>query len=415
MYVNVQPDSLSETPREPAFLRERVATFYEERFRRSWNGGHICRGRVPGPDDILLISNDYLSLANHAHILQTQADAMLQSGNGLLMSGIFLNGSNPQAALEARLARFLDAEDVVICQSGWCANTGLIQSIADERVPVYIDLNAHMSLWEGIRSAGATARPFRHNDAEHLEGLIRRYGTGVVVVDSVYSTNGSVCPLTEVVEVGSRNDCVLVVDESHSLGTHGKHGEGLVASLGLSRKVHFRTASLAKAFAARAGLITCGKDFADYFGITSRPAIFSSVLLPHEIHGLGATLDVIENENWRRPKLHQNATSLREGLLELGYNVVDSESQIIALEAGPEPQTLMLRDALESRGVFGAVFVSPATSTNRSLVRLSVNTDLQESQLKHILRVCDEIRDEVKLAEWPSTRRMQRRRKTCAA
>lgn len=410
MYASVQPDSSNKTPREPAFLRERVDAFYEQRVKNSWNGGHICRGRVPEAGDIVMISNDYLSLANHSHILRTQADAMLDSGIGLLMSGIFLNGANPQAALEKRFADFLQADGVVLCQSGWCANTGLIQSIANERVPVYIDLNAHMSLWEGIRSAGAPARPFRHNDADHLENLVRRYGSGVIVVDSIYSTSGSICPLEEIAGIGERHDCVVVVDESHSLGTHGARGEGLVASLGLSGKVHFRTASLAKAFAARAGLITCGKDFPDYFRTTSSPAIFSSTLLPHEVHGLGATLDVIQEESWRRTKLHHNADVLRNGLLDLGYNVTDSQSQILGLEAGPEPQTLILRDALEKRGVFGAVFAAPATSTNRSLVRLSVNASLTEKQLTHILNACRDMRDEVKLAEWPSTRRMQRRK-----
>lgn len=399
------------TPAEPDFVRRRVEQFYRDRLINTWKGDHICLGgRAPDPNGVLLLSNDYLSLAAHPKILKAQANALLDAGNGLVMSGIFLRGTTPHAALERRLAEFVQAEATVLCQSGWCANTGLIQSIADETTPVYIDMYAHVSLWEGIRSAGATGHPFRHNDVEHLESQIRRHGAGVVVVDSVYSTSGSVCPLTAMTEVAERHGCVIVVDESHSLGTHGERGEGLVASLGLASRVHFRTASLAKAFSARAGLITCSKTFDVYFRSTSRPAIFSSALLPHEIHGLAATLEVIETEDWRRQRLRRNASVLRDGLLSLGYNVGESRSQILGLEAGPEPATLALRNALESRGVFGAPFVAPATPANRSLVRFSVSAGLTDDQLVRVLEVCRDIREEVRLAEWPSTRRLQRRR-----
>ncbi len=168
----------------------------------------------------------------------------------------------------------MDAEAGVLCQSGWCANTGLIQSIANKDVPVYIDMLAHTSLWEGIHSAGANAVPFMHNDADHLRKQVKHHGAGVIVVDSLYSTSGSLCPLTEIVEISEENGCILVVDESHSLGTHGPHGKGLVVGLGLTEHVHFRTASLAKAFAGRAGFITCSERFSEYFRYESNPADF---------------------------------------------------------------------------------------------------------------------------------------------
>ena len=391
----------------PVFM-DKVSQFYSERVGKSWGGGHILRGRTPGPGDILLVSNDYLALANHSAIVQAQSRELLRSGNGLMMSGIFLHGDNPQLNLEQELADFLGAEAVVLCQSGWCANTGLIQSIADASVPVYLDVLAHMSLWEGARSAGAMVRPFRHNDAAHLESLIRRHGPGVVAVDAVYSTNGSICPLPDFAMAARRLDCVLVVDESHSLGTHGPRGEGLVPSLGLEALVHFRTASLAKAFVGRAGLIACPAGFADYFKFTSRPAIFSSTLLPHEIAGLRTTLDLVRREAGRRERLHAHAASLRKALRELGYPVGDSASQIIALEAGSELHTIVLRDALEARGIFGSVFCAPATAARRSLVRLSVNAGLSAGQVARVIEVCAEIRDEVGARAWPSAVRAGR-------
>ncbi|HET8700300.1 MAG TPA: alpha-hydroxyketone-type quorum-sensing autoinducer synthase, partial [Nitrococcus sp.] len=271
----------------------------------------------------------------------------------------------------------------------------------------YVDMMAHMSLHQGILSAGATARPFRHNDVDHLERQMRRHGQGIVVIDSVYSTTGGVAPLAEIVELGLRYGCVLVVDESHSLGTHGPDGAGLVAACGLTEQVHFRTASLAKAFAGRAGLITCSGRFAEYFKYTARPAIFSSTLLPHEVAGLQAALQVIRREDWRRQRLHGNAQYLRDELNRLGYNL-ESRSQIIGLESGPEQRTIVLRDALESRGIFGSVFCAPATPANRSLMRLSVHATLSGSQLQRIVDACAAIREEVDLINWASTRRKLR-------
>jgi CAI-1 autoinducer synthase len=394
-------------PVYPEFLARRIARF-RERVRYEWRGGHILRGRIPGPDAIRLSSNDYLAIARHPAIVGAAVTALRTQGNGVLMSGIFLHGDDPQLQLERRLARFMGAEHGVVCQSGWCANTGLIQSIANEHTPVYVDILAHMSLWEGIRSAGAPAVPFRHNDMEHLARQIARHGPGIIAVDSVYSTNGSLCPLEDVVELGNASGCILVVDESHSLGTHGRHGEGLVASLGLSTRVHFRTASLAKAFAARAGFIACADEFVDYFKFESNPAIFSSTLLPHEVAGLAATLEVIQSEDWRRSRLHAHADYLRHHLEDMGYNLNDSQSQIVSLEPGGEAQAIVLRNALETRGIFGSVFCAPATAKNRALMRLSINSALTDTQLRRIVAVCHDIRNEVGMAEWPSTLRRRR-------
>ena len=180
-----------------------MQAYYEGRVARAWGGGHIMRGRRPGADALHLSSNDYLSISKHPLILRSMSEAIQADGNGLLMSGIFLHGENPLLALEDRLAGFLRSEASILCQSGYAANTGLIQSIASAETPVYIDMLAHMSLWDGVRAAGANAIGFFHNDVDHLERQIRRHVPGIVIVDSIYSTNGSMCPLTDVIETGS--------------------------------------------------------------------------------------------------------------------------------------------------------------------------------------------------------------------
>lgn len=394
----------------PAFVSARVEHFHEHRIRVDWGGRHILRGRRPRPGDLQLQSNDYLAIAGHPRIVEAQREA-LRGGLGSMMSALFLQHEDePLHRFEDALARDLGYETGILAQSGYNANVGLIQAIAGERVPVYIDMLAHASLWEGVHSAGARAVPFLHNDPQHLERQILRNGAGVVVIDAVYSTNGSLAPLRAVVEAGERHGCALVVDESHSLGTHGERGEGLVAAADLSGRVHFVVASLAKAYCARAGFVACSRRFKDYFACEARPAIFSTALLPHEVAGLGATREVVRNEPWRRERLRNVTRRVREGLERLGYPVADGSEQIVALEAGAEQLTAHVRDLLEERGVFGSVFSAPATNVNRSLLRLSLNAGLDDADVARLLGACADARPAMRLPEWSATRRARRGR-----
>lgn len=392
----------------PEFVTTRVAGHEVERVQKRWGGSHLLHGRQPGPDAVHFSSNDYLCLLGEDKLVRAQTAAMRGPESELLMSAVFQYGDNPTSRLERKLAAFSGAEDSILCQSGWAANVGLLQSIANERTPVYLDMLAHMSLWEGAHAARARAVPFMHNDAEHAERQIRKDGPGIIVVDSVYSTNGSLCPLADFVEVAERTGSVIVVDESHSLGTHGPAGAGLVAQLGLSRRVHFQTASLAKAFGGRAGLVTCPTSFKGYFAAESRPAIFSSGLLHHELAWFDAAADFIAEADERRTQLHAVSAQVRSALSGLGYNVSAGSEQIIALESGTEEQTLVLRNALQSRGIFGAVFCAPATARDRALMRLTMHACLTAVEIDRLIQVCAEIRDEVNLAGWRSTQRKPR-------
>ena len=240
---------LKTAPRSPVFLENRVNVHFKKLSER-WGGYNIVKGSVPSKNkgDVSLISNDYLSLANHKEIINAQIETLSEKGNGMMMSVVFVHENHPQRFLEKSLADFMDAEDGILCQSGYTANVGLVSAIADVNRPVYIDCFAHMSLWDGIACAKAKPIRFRHNDVNHLEQKIKRYGQGIILVDSIYSTLGSVCPLLNVVELGEKYGCVIVVDESHSLGVYGKFGKGLVVERGMADRVHFRTVSLAKDF-----------------------------------------------------------------------------------------------------------------------------------------------------------------------
>jgi len=389
----------------PEFLEKKLQACDDELFKPRKNGKPLVIGSLtPDLGAIMLQSNDYLNISSHPFIREAQLEVLQKAGNEPVMSAVFLHEGSDKYFFEQAMAEFTGYESSILCQSGWAANVGLMQVIADQSTPVYIDFFTHMSLWEGVKISGASPYAFRHNDPVHLERLIKEHGQGIVLFDSLYSTNGDIAPLIDIIEIANRYDCVSVVDESHSIGTYGPHGAGLVASLGLSEKVHFITASLAKAFAGRAGIIICSKNFAKYYPYMAFPAIFSSALLHYEISGLQATLDVIKKDDFRREKLHENAEYFREGLRNLGYNI-SSQSQIVSIEGGLESDTELLRDALEKRGVFGSVFMAPATPKTRSLMRFSVHSGLEKSELQYVLDVCETIREEIGMWNWKSTRR----------
>jgi 7-keto-8-aminopelargonate synthetase-like enzyme len=398
-------EAISKEPPLAKSLLQRIEKDFKPRWNGPWGGKFVLHGSSPGPNAVRLDGNDYLSVTGHPDILAAQVDAITRSSEFVVQSGVFLLQQHPTRALEVALAEWVGKEDAFVCQSGYSANVGLLQSIADANTPVYLDTQAHASLWEGAHAARAPAHAFRHNDPAHLDKMMTKNGPGVVVVDSVYSTTGSVCPLEEMIEVVEKHGSMILVDESHSLGTHGPSGAGLCAELGLTDRVHFITASLAKAVAGRAGFFTAPASMRYYILSSSFPNIFSSCLLPHEIAGLKATVEVLQKADVERARLKTITARVRDTLSGLGYPIHHGTEQIIALEAGTEPDTMRLRDELEARGVFGAIFCAPATSSKRALVRLTLNSSLTEAELLHLEAVAREVAPIVQPWDWPCARR----------
>lgn len=394
------------SPKEPAFLTARLDDYHVRRKVDLWQGRHPLQGRTPAPGDIKVRSNDYLCLAGHPHIIESEIAALRSGGHGDAVSRVWVHHERDVIGdFEKRVARLMQAEDCVLCSSGYTANVGLIQSFATKGAPVYLDMKAHISLHEGVVSAGAQPVLFRHNDPESLDRALSQGGPGLVCVDALYSTDGNIAPLADLVEICERHGAALVVDETHSFGAQGPGGAGLVVAAGLADRVHFRTVGLSKAVASRGGLVVSSRRNIEYFRYESLPAIFSTSVMQHEVAGFDAVLDIFENEDWRRNKLHANHAYLKQGLDTLGYDVSASKAQIIALVPGDIRQTTALRDALEKRGVFGAIFFPPATPEKRCLIRFTVNCGLSRRELDRIIEVCDEIRGEVAMAEWRSTKR----------
>jgi CAI-1 autoinducer synthase len=396
-----------QSPRLSAALEARVQKDFLPRWNDLWQGRFAVQGARPGPNSVRLDGNDYLAVSGHPDIVRAQVEALTRCGNFAVQSGVFLHDEHPTRNLEMKLAAWVGKEDGFVCQSGYAANVGLIQSIANPDTPVYLDGQAHASLWEGAHAARAPSHVFRHNDPEHLDKLMARTGPGLVAVDSVYSTTGAVCPLHEMLEVVEKHGSMILVDESHSLGTHGRSGAGLCAQLGLTDRVHFISASLAKALAGRAGFFSAPAHLRYHILTSSFPNIFSSCVLPHEAAALSATVDVLQQADAAREALRRVTRRIRASLTDMGYPIDQGTEQIIALEAGPEPATIQVRDALDALGVHTAFFGAPATSRNRSLARMTLHAALTEAELDHVEVAAREVATRVRPWEWASARRQR--------
>ncbi len=251
-----------------------------------------------------------------------------------------ITSATSSASFEQRVAALMRSEDAVLCSSGYTANVGLLQSFAPKGAPVFLDMKAHISLHEGVLSAGAKPILFRHNDPDVARAHAQPR-TGPAWSPSMRSTARTATwrRSRSSSRFASATAPRSIVDETHSFGAQGPNGAGLVVAAGLAERVHFRTVGLSKAVASRGGIIACSRRNAEYFRYESLPAIFSTSVMQHEVAGFDAVLDIFEKEGWRRQALHANHAYLKSGLDRLGYNVEASKTQIIALEAGDIRQT----------------------------------------------------------------------------
>lgn len=380
---------MKQTKIYPDFLQKRVDHYYDVRLK-ALEGGSLFHGPLASKDAIFLDNNDYLCLSDHPEIIETQRE-QLKISEKSLMSNVFVYEAGLRDQFEQEIAAFTKQENTILSTSGLDANMGLIQTLTDRHTHIYMDKMVHASFYMGAQLTGAIVHRFRHNDVNNLEDLIQKFGVGIVVVDSVYSSFGSICPLKEVAEIATKYGCILVVDESHSLGLYGTYGAGMVEELGLEEQVDFITASLSKTFCSRGGIITCSNKFREFFRPVALPAIFSSIVLNHEAARFLKTLEVIKREDTKRERLLQNATYLHKHLDNIGFNTEFSKSQIIPLDVRNETFVIKLRDLLIERGVVVAPFMSPAVPKNRCCGRMTVNCDLTLEQMDYVIKSCKEV------------------------
>jgi CAI-1 autoinducer synthase len=345
-------------------LNNMIDKFYTNTIYCNRNKLAIVTGNFnPSYDSLLFNTNDYLGLDKLYYYLSNPKLNKLNKLN-LLQSGVFSSSNSIKDKLEDRISNFTNYESSLLYQSGYCANLDLLQVISYNKCNIYIDINAHASIHNGAKNTNGKIILFRHNNYVDLENKINKYGSGIILVDSIYSVNGDMCDLKKVSSISKSSDSILVVDESHSLGLYGKNGEGLVNELNLQDKVDIITASLSKAFATRAGIILCSERLKNFIKYKGNISIFSSGLDNETIFNIGNKLDIIKSMSNEREDLKNKSLYFRKNIKNNS-----SQSNIISIDF---PDIELARDFFEENNIFPSVFAYPATPKNKPVLRFTL-------------------------------------------
>ncbi len=348
---------------------------------------------LDGEPVLLLCSNNYLGLADHAQVRCAAADAAMKWGAGAGASRL-VSGTMPlHTELERTLAEFKGKESALLFGSGYLANSGTIAALAGRDEVVFSDELNHASLIDGCRLAKAETFVYRHRDTEHLEWGLRRARdrAALIVTDGVFSMDGDVAPLLELAELAERHRCRLMVDEAHGTGCLGPGGRGSVAAAGVADRVDVLIGTLGKALGAYGAYVCGSRELVDYLINASRPFIFSTAPPPPVVAAAQAALELIRERPRRVERLAANAKAMREALAAEGLEVADGGTQIIPLVVGGPREAMALCEGALEGGVFAQAIRPPTVPPGTSRLRLTVMSTHKVGDLRRAARVIGEV------------------------
>jgi len=325
-----------------------------------------------GQPVLLLCSNNYLGLADHPRVREAAAEAAMRWGAGAGASRLVSGTMTVHRRLEERLAAFKRSEACLLFGSGYLANIGVIGALAGRGDTVFSDERNHASIVDGCRLSRAEVIVYRHLDAEHLAWSLRRHGDAtarairrrgegrrLIVTDSVFSMDGDVAPLQEIVELAQAHGARVMVDEAHATGALGPGGRGAVAEAGLEGEVDVIVGTLGKALGSYGAYVCADAEMVRYLINTARSLIFSTAPGPPAIAGALAALELLEERPHRVQRLRANARVLRRALAAEGFSVAEEEMHIIPLIVGDERAAMRLCQEAIGRGVFAQAIRPP--------------------------------------------------------
>jgi len=346
---------------------------------------------VQGRKMIMLGSNNYLGLTSHPKVKAAAIEAVKKYGSGCAGSR-FLNGTlDIHVQLEEKLAKFFRKEGALTFATGYQTNLGIISSLAGKDDVVVIDKLDHASIIDACRLSFAEVKKFKHNDMSSLEFVLKRCGDKgkLVVVDGVYSMEGDIAPLPDIVKVCKKHGARLMVDDAHGVGVLGRTGRGTAEHFGLEKDVDVIMGTYSKSMASIGGFVAAGEDVIHYIKHTSRPLIFSASPPPASVASVIAALDVIDNEPELREHLWRNTHKMMKACKQMGFDTGTSETPIIPLLMGEMDRAFMMWKILSDEGVFVNPVVPPATQQGRSLIRTSYMATHTDEMLDRVLVILE--------------------------
>jgi 8-amino-7-oxononanoate synthase len=345
---------------------------------------------IQGRRMVMLGSNNYLGLTQDARVKEAAIKAIEKYGSGCTGSRLMNGTLDLHRELEARLAIYEQKEDSLAFTTGFQTNLGTISALVGRHDTAVIDRSVHASIIDGCRlSLGEIAR-FKHNDMDDLERVLQTIDAKrgiLIIVDGVYSMEGDVANMPEIVRLKNKYNARLMIDEAHSVGVFGPGGRGVAEHFGCLADIDIVTATFSKSFASIGGFVAGTKEAMYYIRHMARALLFSAALPPASTAAALAALGIIETEPELRTKLWENTKLLLGGLKELGFTTGKSESPVIPLIVGDEMRLAHFWRGLFDGGVFTNAAVSPAVEPDRALIRLSLMATHTHEHLYRALEV----------------------------
>ena len=333
------------------------------------------RTLLDGREVILLGSNNYLGLSMHRLVAEAAAAAVRKYGTGASASRLMSGNCHLYTELETKIAEAKGTEAALVFGSGYLANIGSIPVLAGEGDLILSDALNHASIIDGCRLSQATKQIYRHCDVEHLESLLAqsmKFRHRLIVTDGVFSMDGDIAPLPEICALAERYDATVMVDDAHSLGVLGETGSGTVEHFGLENRGLIQMGTLSKAIGGLGGYVAGSTALIDFLMNRARGFIFTTGLPPATLAGASAAIDVIRSNPELRQRLFSNVLLLKNALLERGFQLLPSQTQILPLILGAADVASRFAEALLSHGVYAPAIRPPTVPAGTSRLRISV-------------------------------------------
>jgi len=343
--------------------------------------------RLDGKDMIMLASNDYLGLSFHPKVIEAGRAALLKWGTSTTGARTSNGSRTYHLELEEKIAAFLGREACHVHAAGYLSCLSSVAAFAQKGDVVLADKNIHSCLWDGIRLSMAQVERFSHNnpiDLREVVATVDPKAPKMLVVEGVYSMEGHIAKLPDLIAIAEQYNCFTVLDDAHGFGVLGKQGRGTADHFGLNDQVDIICGSLSKSLASTGGFIAASREVIEYLRTNSKQTIFSAALSPSQAACALASLEVMQTEPEHLERLWKNTKRYREILHNLGLDTWESETPAVPIVLGTKERVYPFWQALLEKGVFTVISIAPAVPAGKDLIRTAVSALHTDEQLDKI-------------------------------
>jgi glycine C-acetyltransferase len=342
--------------------------------------------RVAQGEVLNLCANNYLGLANHPEVTRAAADGLREYGNGMASVRFICGTHSVHRTLEQELSTFLGTEDTILYSSCFDANTGLFETLLDERDAIISDALNHASLIDGIRLCKATRHRYAHSNMDELEAALKASSSSrlrLIATDGVFSMDGDIAGLDRIADLADQYDAAVVVDDSHAIGVLGTGGRGTPSHCDVADRIDLITGTLGKTLGGGSGGFTSGrKEIIALLRQRSRPYLFSNSLPPVTVEAARRALTLVKQGDALRAMLHGNAAFLRSQLTGLGYRLVAGTHPIIPILLGDASLAARMAEQLLLEGIYAIAFSYPVVPKGQARIRIQMSAAHTREQLE---------------------------------